>query len=671
MDQFVLASDLKPKGDQPKAIEALVKNLKSGRQRQTLFGATGTGKTFTVASVIAKIQKPTLVIAHNKTLAAQLCSEFRAFFPKNAVSYFVSYYDYYQPEAYIPSTDTYIAKDSAINDEIDKFRHAATSNLLTRRDVIVVASVSCIYGLGSVEEYKKHMLTIKVGEEWKREAILRTLVDMQYARSSLEFKQGMFHVIGDTVEIFPPSQDTIYRLEFWGDEIERIVEADSFTGEVLGELDEITLFPAKHDITSKENIVRAASEIRADLALRVAELHKQGKPLEAERLQTRTEYDLEILQETGYCTGIENYTRYLNKMKPGAPATTLIDYFPKDFLMMIDESHMTIPQVGGMYNGNFSRKQTLIEYGFRLPSSHDNRPLKFVEFEGKMPQTIFISATPGPYEMKATTGKEVTALSIAGKPTPGVVEQIIRPTGLLDPVIEVRPSKGQVPDLLKEIRLRIAKNERVLVTTLTKRLAEELTDFFTNEGLKVRYLHSDIDTMERIEILRGLRLGKFDVVVGINLLREGLDLPEVSLIGILDADKEGFLRSAGALIQTIGRCARNVHGTVIMYADRITNSMRIALDETERRRKIQMAYNKKHGITPQTIVKAIADIAQQQREHEEKPRRYDTKKVPKDEIARLVKSLEMEMNMAAEAMEFEKAAELRDEIETLKEKNRL
>lgn len=671
MDQFILASDLQPKGDQPKAIAALVENLKKKCARQTLFGATGTGKTFTVASVIAQVQKPTLVIAHNKTLAAQLCSEFRAFFPKNAVSYFVSYYDYYQPEAYIPSTDTYIAKDSAINDEIDKFRHAATSNLLTRRDVIVVASVSCIYGLGSVEEYKKHMMQIAVQEEWQRDSLLRKLIDRQYVRSSLEFKQGMFHVIGDTIEIFPPSQDTIYRLEFWGDEIERIVEADSFTGEVLGELDSITLFPAKHDITSKENIVRAAGEIRADLALRVAELQKQGRMVEAERLQTRTEYDLEILQETGYCTGIENYTRYLNQMKPGEPSTTLIDYFPKDFLMVIDESHMTIPQVGGMYNGNFSRKQTLVEYGFRLPSAHDNRPLKFAEFEAKMPQAIFISATPGPYEMKVTTGKEVTALSIAGKNIPGVVEQIIRPTGLLDPVVEVRPIKGQIPNLLKEIRLRIAKNERVLVTTLTKRLAEELTDFFTNEGLKVRYLHSDIDTLERIEILRGLRLGKFDVVVGINLLREGLDLPEVSLIGILDADKEGFLRSAGALIQTIGRCARNVHGTVIMYADRITNSMRIALDETERRREVQMAYNKKHGITPQTIVKAIADIAQQQKEHGEKVRRYDTKKVPKDEIARLIKSLEMEMDMAAEAMEFEKAAELRDEIESLREKNRL
>ncbi len=659
MTQFQLSSKFKPTGDQPTAIEKLVQGLKKKEKHQVLLGVTGSGKTFTMANIVQQMQRPTLVIAHNKTLAAQLCSEFKEFFPNNAVSYFVSYYDYYQPEAYIPSSDTYIEKDSSINEEINKFRHAATVNLLTRRDVLIVASVSCIYGLGDVEDYSKFAIEIKKGTQYKRDRLLRQLSDIQFTRSVLDFKQGMFHVLGDTVEIFPPDRDTIFRLEFFGDEIDRITEADSFTGEEIRELDAIKIFPAKHDVTSREKIEAAIAAIRADMEIRRAELLKQGKMLEAERIKTRTEYDLEILQETGYVTGIENYTRYLNGRAQGMPPATLFDYFPDDFLLFVDESHMTIPQIGGMHNGNFSRKQTLVDYGFRLPSAHDNRPLKFEEFEANVNQVIYVSATPSKYEFEK-----------GGK---NVAEQIIRPTGLIDPEVVVRPSEHQIDDLLKEIHKRIKVKERVLVTTLTKRSAEDLTDYLTDAGILVRYLHSDIDTLERIEILRDLRLGKFDVLVGINLLREGLDLPEVSLIGILDADKEGFLRSEGALIQTIGRAARHLNGFVIMYADRITAAMRKALDETERRRGIQQAYNKKHGITPQSIVKAIRDLTlERDNKNALKGEKHiDPTKVPREELGRFIRELEQQMDLASQNLEFEKAAELRDEIEEIKEKYKL
>lgn len=651
--KFKLQAPYVPKGDQPAAIAKLVENLNKGVKHQTLLGATGTGKTFTMANVVAQVQRPTLVLAHNKTLAAQLCSEFKQFFPENAVSYFVSYYDYYQPEAYIPSSDTYIEKDASINEEINKFRHAATVNLLTRPDVLIVSSVSCIYGLGSVDDYTAFAIEIKVGEELKRDKLLRKLTDIQYSRSSIEFKQGMFHVLGDTIEIFPPDRDTIYRLEFFGDELEKITEADSFTGEEFGELQSIKVFPAKHDITSKEKIERAIAQIKADLVERYDWFMKQGMLLEAERIKTRTEYDLEILQETGYCQGIENYTRYLNSREIGQPPATLFDYFPDDFLLIVDESHISIPQIGGMHNGNYSRKETLVNHGFRLPSAHDNRPMKFNEFEEAVGQSIYVSATPAKYEYAKSEDR--------------IIEQIIRPTGLLDPVVEVRPRKNQIDNLLKEIHLRIAKTERVLVTTLTKRSAEDLTDFLTDAGIKVKYLHSDIDTLERIEILRDLRLGKFDVLVGINLLREGLDLPEVSMIGILDADKEGFLRSKSALIQTIGRCARNINGFVVMYADRITDSMKGAMEETERRREVQMAHNKKHGITPETIIRAIKDIGMGlHKEGDEDRRRIDPKKVPRSEMKRFIKELEDQMEMASLNLEFEKAAELRDEIDMLK-----
>lgn len=659
MTQFQLSSKFKPTGDQPAAIEKLIKGLEKKEKHQVLLGVTGSGKTFTMANIVQQMQRPTLVIAHNKTLAAQLCSEFKEFFPNNAVSYFVSYYDYYQPEAYIPSSDTYIEKDSSINEEINKFRHAATVNLLTRRDVLIVASVSCIYGLGDVEDYSKFAIEIKKGAQYKRDRLLRQLSDIQFTRSVLEFKQGMFHVLVDTVEIFPPDRDTIFRLEFFGDEIDRITEADSFTGEEIRELDAVKIFPAKHDVTSREKIEAAIAAIRADMEIRHAELLKQGKMLEAERIKTRTEYDLEILQETGYVTGIENYTRYLNGRAQGMPPATLFDYFPDDFLLFVDESHMTIPQIGGMHNGNFSRKQTLVDYGFRLPSAHDNRPLKFEEFEKNVNQVIYVSATPSKYEFEK-----------AGK---NVAEQIIRPTGLIDPEVVVRPSEHQIDDLLNEIHKRVKAKERVLVTTLTKRSAEDLTDYLTDAGIQVRYLHSDIDTLERIEILRDLRLGKFDVLVGINLLREGLDLPEVSLIGILDADKEGFLRSEGALIQTIGRAARHLNGFVIMYADRITAAMKKALSETERRRGIQQAYNKKHGITPQSIVKAIRDLTlERDNKNALKGEKHiDPTKVPREELGRFIRELEQQMDMASLNLEFEKAAELRDEIEEIKEKYKL
>lgn len=651
---FKLHKPYEPKGDQPEAIKALVKNLQKGERHQTLLGATGTGKTFTMANVIQQIQRPTLVLAHNKTLAAQLCSEFKEFFPENAVSYFVSYYDYYQPEAYIPTSDTYIEKDASINEEIAKFRHAATVNLLTRRDVLIVASVSCIYGLGSVEDYMAFAIELKVGEERKRDKLLRHLTDIQYNRSHMEFKQGMFHVLGDTLEIFPPDRDTIYRLEFFGDEIERITEADGFTGEELREHKSIKIFPAKHDITSKEKIEQAVSKITAEMEIRRQEYLNTGRLLEAERIKTRTEYDMEILKETGYCQGIENYTRYLNQREPGQPPATLLDYFPDDYLLIADESHISIPQIGGMHNGNYSRKETLINFGFRLPSAHDNRPLKFDEFESIINQAIYVSATPSKYEIEKSQGH--------------VVEQIIRPTGLIDPKVEVRPRKGQIDDLMNEIHKRIKAKERVLVTTLTKRSAEDLTDYLTDAGIKVKYLHSDIQTIERIEILRDLRLGKFDVLVGINLLREGLDLPEVSFIGILDADKEGFLRSRSALIQTIGRCARNINGFVAMYADRITDSMRAAMDETDRRRTIQSEYNEKHGITPETVIRAIKDIAMENSKRDKAgEKKIDYKKIPKSEMGRFIRELEDQMEVAAANLEFEKAGELRDEIDQIKE----
>ena len=552
MKKFELKSEMTPKGDQPKAIEKLVKGFKNKEKYQTLLGVTGSGKTFTMAKVVEAVQRPTLVLAHNKTLAAQLCSEFQDFFPDNAISYFVSYYDYYQPEAYMPSTDTYIEKDASINEEIDKFRHAATNNLLSRKDVLIVASVSCIYGLGDLESYQKLAKKIKVGDTIQRDKFLRHLTELQYSRSHLEFKNSMFHVLGDTIEVFPPDRDTIYRIEFFGDEIEAISEVESFTGEVKNELESVTIFPAKHNVTTEDKIKSAITGIERDLALRYDELKKMGRNLEAERIKTRTEYDLEILQETGYCNGIENYTRYLNGGKPGQRPTTLMDYMPDDFILFADESHMSIPQIGGMHNGNLSRKQTLIEHGFRLPSAYDNRPLKFEEFEEYMGSTVFVSATPGKYEM-------------ANVPKKSIVEQVVRPTGLTDPPVEVRPITGQIEDLLGEIKKTVDIGERVLITTLTKRSAEDLTDFLSDADVRVRYLHSDIDTLERIEILRDLRLGKFDVLVGINLLREGLDLPEVSFIAILDADKQGFLRSESALVQTIGRAARNVNGHVVMY----------------------------------------------------------------------------------------------------------
>lgn len=645
-----------PKGDQPAAIKALSDGIRKGKKFQTLLGVTGSGKTFTMAKVVEELQRPTLVLAHNKTLAAQLCSEFQEFFPDNAVSYFVSYYDYYQPEAYLPSTDTYIEKDAAINEEIEKFRHAATANLLSRRDVLIVASVSCIYGLGSVEDYNALAREVKVGETIVRDKFLRHLTDLQYTRSSMEFRNGMFHVLGDTVEIFPPDRDSVYRLDFFGDELDGIFEVETFTGEVIRQMDSVKIFPAKHDVTTKDKIERAVDGIRRDLDVRYQELLKSGRMLEAERIKTRTEYDIEILMETGYCNGIENYTRYLGAKSPDERPSTLMDYLPDDFVLFIDESHMTVPQIGGMHNGNFSRKQTLIEHGFRLPSSHDNRPLRFEEFEDYMNNTVFVSATPSKYEAAHVDKKDI-------------VEQVVRPTGLLDPIVEVRPTKGQIEDLLREIAKRIDMGERVLITTLTKKSAEDLSEFLADADILVRYLHSDIDTIERIEILRDLRLGKFDVLVGINLLREGLDLPEVSLVAILDADKQGFLRSASALIQTTGRCARNVNGFVIMYADKMTDAMTAAIGETERRRAKQIIYNEKHGITPETIKKSIRDISHfgGKKKEDNGKKEIDVKKIPKEEIGRLLKSLEAKMNFASQNFEFEKAAEIRDEIERIRE----
>lgn len=653
MKKFVLNSKYKPAGDQPQAIEKIVKGLRDGKRHQTVLGATGTGKTFVMSNIIEQMQRPTLVLAHNKTLAAQLCSEFQEFFPDNAVSYFVSYYDYYQPEAYMPATDTYIEKDASINEEIDKFRHAATTNLLTRKDVLIVASVSCIYGLGSVDDYSALAIDLKIGDVIARDKFLRRLTDLQYQRSRMEFKNGMFHVLGDVVEVFPRDRDTVYRIEFFGDEIDGITEVESFTGEIVQSLQEVKIFPAKHDVTSEEKVKAAADGIRQEMDERYQFLLKTGRMLEAERIKTRTEYDLEILLETGYCNGIENYTRYLSGKGAGERPSTLLDYLPDDFLLLIDESHISVPQVGGMHNGNFSRKETLIEHGFRLPSAHDNRPLKFEEFEEYMKHTVFVSATPGKYEFEHT-------------PKEDIVELVVRPTGLVDPEISVRPTTGQVEDMIAEMQKRIAVGERVLITTLTKSSAEKLTEFLTEADLRVKYLHSDIDTIERIEILRDLRLGKFDILVGINLLREGLDLPEVSLVVILDADKQGFLRSASAMIQTVGRAARNANGFVIMYADKETDAMKQCIDETYRRREKQIAYNKKHGIVPKTIIKDVRDISHFGGKKKEEIQ-AKAAAIPPEELKRMIEALEQKMELAAMNMEFEKAAEIRDEIETLEE----
>ena len=652
-NKFNLTAPYTPKGDQPAAIAKLIEGIQAKERHQTLLGATGTGKTFTMANIIQELQRPTLILAHNKTLAAQLCSEFQSFFPDNAVSYFVSYYDYYQPEAYLPTTDTYIEKDASINEEIEKFRHAATHNLLTRRDVLIVASVSCIYGLGNVEDYEALAIKLERGQKLQRDTLLRRLTDIQYRRSGIEFRQGMFHVLGDTIEIFPPGGDTVFRIEMPFDEIDVIQEVDSFTGEVLEELQDFTVFPAAHNVTTKEKIDQACDGILAEMKEREKEFLKMGELVKAERIRTRTEYDVEMLKETGYTTGIENYVRYLNNVGTGQPPSTLLDYFPDDYLMFIDESHISIPQVGGMSEGNKSRKQTLIDFGFRLPSAHDNRPLQFPEFEDRIDQAVYVSATPGKYEYLHT-------------PKNRMVEQIIRPTGLIDPVVTVKPTKHQIDDITQEINATIARKERVLLTTLTKKSAEQLTEYLNEQDFKVRYLHSDIETMERIEILRQLRIGDIDIIVGINLLREGLDLPEVSFIAILDADKQGFLRSRDALIQTIGRAARNVNGHVTLYADKMTDAMTAAIGETERRRTIQEAYNTKHGITPQSIIKAVHDIAEEGRKLELRRPKRDHQKIPKDERKRLMDELTDQMELAAQNLEFERAADLRDELEMLK-----
>lgn len=653
--KFELVSDFSPQGDQPKAIEEIVQSIQAGNKHQTLLGATGTGKTFTAAQVIAKLNRPTLIIAHNKTLAAQLCSEFKEFFPHNAVSYFVSYYDYYQPEAYIASSDTYIEKDSSINEEIDKLRHSATSSLFERRDVIVVASVSCIYGLGSPIEYGNMLLSLRVGMEKSRNEILHKLVDIQYQRNDLNFVRGTFRVRGDVVEIFPASHgEQAVRVELFGDEIERITEINVLTGEIIGERDHIAIFPASHFVTHEDTMKRALVNIERELEDRLAVLKEQGKLLEAQRLEQRTRYDMEMMQEMGFCNGIENYSGPLTFRERGATPYTLMDYFPDDMLFMVDESHATLPQIRAMYNGDKARKEVLVDHGFRLPSALDNRPLRFEEFEEKISQVLYISATPGPYELEHC---------------PEMIQQIIRPTGLLDPIIEVRPTKGQIDDLIAEIHDRIRKDERVLVTTLTKKMSEDLTDYFKEIGIKVRYLHSDIKTFERMQILRDLRLGVFHVLVGINLLREGLDLPEVSLVAILDADKEGFLRSERSLIQTIGRAARNSDGRVIMYGDKITDSMQKAIYETSRRRSLQEAHNEKLGITPQTIAKKIRDVIEATKVAEQKADYLaDVKgaKMSKKDRASLIERLEGEMKEAAKNLQFERAAQLRDAIMEMK-----
>ncbi|NLK01221.1 MAG: excinuclease ABC subunit UvrB [Clostridia bacterium] len=658
MAVFEISSDFRPTGDQPQAIDKLVGGLEEGCDHQVLLGVTGSGKTFTMANVIQRLNRPTLVMAPNKTLAAQLYSEFKEFFPNNAVEYFVSYYDYYQPEAYVPRTDTYIEKDASINDEIDKLRHSATSSLFERRDVIIVASVSCIYGLGSPIDYRELMLSIREGNQYPRDSILRKLVDIQYSRNDIDFKRGTFRVRGDVIEIYPASfTQQAVRIELFGDEVERILEIDTLTGEVMGRRKHISIFPASHYVTEKEKMKIALSQIEKELEERLKELEGQNKLVEAQRLDQRTRFDMEMMQEMGFCQGIENYSRHLDGREPGEPPYTLLDYFPEDLLLFIDESHVAVPQIGGMYAGDRSRKQTLVDYGFRLPSALDNRPLKFSEFQERIKQTVYLSATPGDYELEKSSM---------------VVEQIIRPTGLMDPKVEVRPVKGQMDDLLNEIRIRESKNERVLVTTLTKRMAEDLTEYLREMGVRVRYMHSDIDTLERVEIIRDLRLGEFDVLVGINLLREGLDLPEVSLVAILDADKQGFLRSERSLIQTMGRAARNVGGIVIMYGDAVTGAMERAISETNRRRLRQQEYNKKHGITPRTIRKEIRDVieatfaAEERAPYKAKEAGEDFHRMPRGEVIKLLGELEEKMQAAAQQLDFEKAAEFRDTIAELR-----
>ena len=654
MDHFELVSEYKPTGDQPQAIKELVEGFKEGNQCQTLLGVTGSGKTFTMANVIQQLNKPTLIIAHNKTLAAQLYGEFKEFFPNNAVEYFVSYYDYYQPEAYVPSSDTYIAKDSAINDEIDKLRLSATMALTERRDVIIVASVSCIYGLGSPLDYQNMVISLRPGMEKDRDELISKLIEIQYNRNDMDFHRGTFRVRGDVVEVIPANaESTAIRVDFFGDEIDRIVEVDVLTGEIKGELKHAAIFPASHYVVDKENIKRAVGAIEDELEERVKEFKRQDKLLEAQRIAERTNFDVEMLKETGFCSGIENYSRHLSGLQPGQPPYTLIDYFPDDFIMMIDESHKTVPQIAGMYHGDQSRKTTLVDYGFRLPSAKDNRPLNFEEFESKLNQVMFVSATPGVYE------EEHELLR---------AQQVIRPTGLLDPEVEVRPVEGQIDDLLGEINKEVAKKNKVLITTLTKRMAEDLTDYLREVGVRVKYLHSDIDTLERTEIIRDMRMDVFDVLVGINLLREGLDIPEITLVAILDADKEGFLRSETSLIQTIGRAARNAEGHVIMYADTVTDSMRMAIEETKRRREIQMKYNEENGITPQTIKKAVRDLISISKKVDtsELQLEKDPESMSKEELEKLIGSITKKMKKAAAELNFELAAELRDKLIELK-----
>ena len=653
MPEFQIISDFQPTGDQPQAVERIVDGIADGLTHQTLMGVTGSGKTFTMANVIERVQRPAIVIAHNKTLAAQLATEFKEFFPQNAVEYFVSYYDYYQPEAYVPRTDLYIEKDADINEQLDKLRHAATRALLTRRDTLIVASVSCIFGLGSPEEYQGFMANIRKGEIRSPSRLSRQLVDMQYERNDFDLARGRFRVRGDTMEILPSYESVGVRVEFWGDEVERIVELDPLTGEILAERDSIDIYPAKHFVTSQEKMDTALRAIEEELAEQLAILNKQGKLLEAQRLDQRTRYDLEMMRETGYCAGVENYSRHLAGRAPGSTPYTLMDYFPEDYLLFIDESHMTLPQIRGMYNGDRARKETLVQYGFRLPSALDNRPLQFGEFEKMVNQAVYVSATPGPYEYEHSER---------------MVEQVIRPTGLTDPIVDVKPTDGQIDDLLQRIKTRVDRAERCIVTTLTKRMAEELADYLREMGIRTHYLHSEIDTLERSEILRDLRLGVYDVIVGINLLREGLDLPEVSLVAILDADKEGYLRSTTSLVQTIGRAARHVEGHVIMYADRVTDSMKRAIDETERRREIQRIYNRENGITPQSIQKTVHDITERVKAVAETSEGYgvDSSDMPKSDMLRLIDDLESQMKTAAKSLDFETAALLRDQITDLR-----
>ena len=650
---FSVVSDFKATGDQPEAIKKLSIGVGQGVKHQTLLGVTGSGKTFTIANMVAEIQRPTLVIAHNKTLAAQLATEFKEFLPNNAVEYFVSYYDYYQPEAYIPRTDTYIEKDADVNEQLDKLRHSATRALLTRKDVLIVASVSCIFGLGSPEEYESFVAYVRKGENHSRKKLIRKLVDMQYERNDFDLSRGRFRVRGDTLELMPAYEEALgVRIEFWGDQIDRIVSLEPLTGEILSELEDIEIYPAKHFVTSEDKLKNAINDIQEELSWTIKSLREQDKLVEAQRLESRTLYDIEMLRETGYCAGVENYARHLSGRTPGSVPYTLIDYFPDDFVIVVDESHMTLPQIRAMYGGDRSRKEVLVEHGFRLPSALDNRPLSFPEFEDHVNQIVYVSATPGPYEMEHSKN---------------VVEQVIRPTGLIDPIIEVKPTRGQIDDLLEMIRNRVAENQRCLITTLTKRMAEELSDYLREVGIKTHHMHSEIDTLERSEILRDLRLGIYDVVVGINLLREGIDLPEVSLVAILDADKEGYLRSQTALIQTIGRAARHVDGYVVMYADKVTKSMNKAIDETNRRRVIQESYNLEYGITPQGIRKTIHDITERVRETVQKDEFINSQgNLPKDELVKLINDLQLQMKDAAKKLEFEKAALLRDQIVDLR-----